>query len=368
MAANWCSCSDWSERGKGLAIAVTAVLILSPDTLLIRLPDMDPWDLNFYRFLFFFMPITVFIIYRSGFIGLFREMKVLGWLGLVAATIYALGGTCFTLATITVGSANTLVCVAAAPMFAAIISIVVLKEYPRRITWIAIFVALCAVGVVVGSGLSTENWYGNLYALCASLTQALYIVIARFANKTKNADILPSLVIAGPMAMILSLCVGAEPGRVDASSADFGYVVLQGFLSSLSFSLLTIAAAYISAPETSLTFLLETVLGPIWVFLVLDEEPTIYTLIGGIILILNLAIHNTWALYLDRKAASAEGNGTGSVEDKNNSDSTQRQDQDEQRDTISEASSEEIKSGLEEATNNNNSTMPESPCEIIQVV
>mmetsp|Transcript_13490 Transcript_13490/g.16342 ORF Transcript_13490/g.16342 Transcript_13490/m.16342 type:complete len:359 (+) Transcript_13490:185-1261(+) len=295
-------CRSWSDQAKGLVIAVSAVLILSPDTLLISIPDINEWDLIFYRNLFSIFPIAAFLIYRSSFSGVVEELKKLGWIGVAAALVYSIGSIFFTLATLTVGAANTLVVLAAAPMFCSVVSICLLNEYPRKLTIGAIIVAFCAVAIVVGPGLSSDEWYGNIFALLACFGQALYLNIGRLAELKRNADVIPSLMMAVTISMLASLCFGAQPSRVDPKSADFGFLILQGLIISLSFSLLTLATGYITAPETSLCFLLETCLGPLWVWMVLGEKPSTNTFIGGGILIVNILIHNTFIICQDRKS------------------------------------------------------------------
>jgi len=65
---------------------------------------------------------------------------------------------------------------------------------------------------------------------------------------------------------------------------------------AIPFVLVTIAPRFITAAEVNLFFLLETIFGPIWVWLVIKEQPSLETIIGGIIIILTLAIHSSLAL------------------------------------------------------------------------
>ena len=65
---------------------------------------------------------------------------------------------------------------------------------------------------------------------------------------------------------------------------------------AIPFVLVTIAPRYISAPEVNLFFLLEVILGPIWVWLIIKEQPSTQTIIGGIIIIITIAVHSFLAL------------------------------------------------------------------------
>ena len=65
---------------------------------------------------------------------------------------------------------------------------------------------------------------------------------------------------------------------------------------AIPFVLVTIAPRYITAAEVNLFFLLETILGPLWVWYVIKEQPSIETIIGGFVIILTIAIHSTLSL------------------------------------------------------------------------
>ena len=65
---------------------------------------------------------------------------------------------------------------------------------------------------------------------------------------------------------------------------------------ALPFVLVTIAPRFITAAEVNLFFLLEVIIGPIWVWMVISERPSLETIIGGIIIIITIAIHSFLAL------------------------------------------------------------------------
>jgi len=61
---------------------------------------------------------------------------------------------------------------------------------------------------------------------------------------------------------------------------------------AIPFVLITLAPRYISAAEVNLFFLLETILGPLWVWLVIKEQPSAETIIGGVVIITTLTTHS----------------------------------------------------------------------------
>ena len=61
---------------------------------------------------------------------------------------------------------------------------------------------------------------------------------------------------------------------------------------AIPFVLVTIAPRFIPAAEVNLFFLLETIIGPIWVWLIIKEQPSIETLQGGVVIIATIAVHS----------------------------------------------------------------------------
>jgi drug/metabolite transporter (DMT)-like permease len=81
----------------------------------------------------------------------------------------------------------------------------------------------------------------------------------------------------------------ASPGEI--GGADLGWLAALGIGQiGLGFALLTVGARLIPAAQVGLITLLEVVLGPLWVWLALDERPTTLTLVGGAIVIVAIAI------------------------------------------------------------------------------
>ena len=64
----------------------------------------------------------------------------------------------------------------------------------------------------------------------------------------------------------------------------------------ISFACLTFATRYTQASNIGLLMLLETSLGPFWVWLGTNETPNIYMIMGGIVVILSLA----WYILVDQ--------------------------------------------------------------------
>ena len=81
------------------------------------------------------------------------------------------------------------------------------------------------------------------------------------------------------------------PVSLFVNQEQFYFILLMGVFLVIPLACMTIAPRFIPAYEVEIFFILETILGPIWVWLVIKEQPTTKTLIGGIFIIIIIFIH-----------------------------------------------------------------------------
>ena len=187
--------------------------------------------------------------------------------------------------------ANTLVMIALAPMLSAILGAIFLKETPGKKTWIAIIITFASCIYIFYDSLNIGNFYGDFFGLVTAFGLACNAIIARYA---KDRDLVPSAVLG-------KLCVAIFAfffvKNFELIGNDMVYVPLMCVMCvAIPFVLVTIAPRFITAAEVNLFFLLETILGPVWVWLVIKEQPSLETIIGGSVIILTIAIHSFLAL------------------------------------------------------------------------
>ncbi|MBH68872.1 MAG: EamA family transporter [Rhodospirillaceae bacterium] len=274
-----------SGKMKGVILGILGILILSPDTLIIRLVDVNPWNFLAWRgaLMTIGMVIVLLFIYGRRFL---KVLLSIGWLGILIAVIFSLNTVFFQLSVQTTTVANTLVIIATAPLFAGIMSVLFLRERVHTRTWIAIAISIMAVSLVFAGKLDPGHLFGNLAALISAIGLGAHFVLVRLG---REVDMTPAIGIASLFTCFIGFAMA--PGLYLIPS-QLGYLALLGIiLLPASFVLLTRAPLYISAPEVSLILLLETILAPIWVWLVIKEQPPVETIIGGSIIIITLAIH-----------------------------------------------------------------------------
>ena len=280
----------YSDQKKGMLLAFTGILFITPDSLLIRLANISSWNLIFYRGFIPFLAIFIglLIYYRS---NLFKKILDNGWHGLAFILTFAITSTVFVVSIENTNVANTLVMVALAPMLSAIISLIFLKENPDQKTWIAIIITTLAVIYIFYDAVDSGDFLGNFLGLVCATGLAVNAVIIRSAKKI---SLLPSAMIGK---LVVALFALFFVDHIKLENDDLIIIPLMCIVCiAIPFVCVTLAPRYITAAEVNLFFLLETIFGPLWVWIVIKEQPSFETIIGGGVIITTIAIHSALAL------------------------------------------------------------------------
>ena len=275
-----------SDQQKGSLMAFVAVMFITPDSLFIRLSNVDTWGLVFYRGIIpFFSVLTgMLIIYKSNF---FKMLFTSGHHGLIYIITFSITNITFVVSIQNTNVANTLVMIAMAPMLSAVLGAIFLKEIPERKTWGAILITFFAAVYIFYDSLQLGNIYGDILGLITALGLAVGAVTIRSAKK-KN--LVPAAVVGKMFVALFAMFFIESYALVEQ---DLIIVPLMCIMCvAIPFVLVTIAPRFIPAAEVNLFFLLETIIGPIWVWMVINEQPSIETIQGGLVIIITIAIHS----------------------------------------------------------------------------
>ena len=275
-----------TSQQKGSALAFIAVMLITPDSLLIRLSNIETWGMLFYRgaIPFAVVLIGLLIFYNKNFLNALFNV---GYTGIFYTISFAICNITFLISIQNTNVANTLVMVAMAPMLSAILGGFFLKEIPDKKTWIAIIITFFSAIYIFYDSIQLGNFFGDFMGLVTATGLAVNAVLVRSA---KDRDLLPSAVIG-------KLCVAIFAfffvDSFDLVGNDIIYIPLMCVLCvAIPFVLVTIAPRFIPAAEVNLFFLLETIIGPIWVWLIIKEQPSLETIQGGVVIITAIAIHS----------------------------------------------------------------------------
>ena len=275
-----------SDQQKGSFLAFVAVIFITPDSLFIRLSNVDTWGLVFYRgFIpFCIVLIGMLIIYKLNF---FKMLFNSGYHGLIFITTFSITNITFVVSIQNTNVANTLVMIALAPMLSAILGAIFLKEIPDKKTWTAIIITFVAAVYIFYDSLQLGSIYGDILGFVTALGLAINAVTIRSAKK-KN--LLPAAVVGKLFVAIFAMFFIETYVLIDL---DLFIVPLMSIMCvAIPFVLVTIAPRFIPAEEVNLFFLLETIIGPFWVWLIIKEQPSLETIQGGTVIILTIAIHS----------------------------------------------------------------------------
>jgi len=282
--------SNLTDQQKGSLLAFVAVMFITPDSLFIRLSNIDTWGLVFYRGIipFFTVFIGMLLIYKLNF---FKILFSSGYHGIIYVITFSITNITFVVSIQNTNVANTLVMIATAPMLSAILSGIFLNERPDKSTWISIIVTFSAVLFIFYDSLGIGNFYGDFLGFITAVGLAVGAVTIRSA---KSKNLVPAAVI-GKLFVAIFATLFIESFIL--SKNDLVIVPLMCILCvAIPFVLVTIAPRFIPAAEVNLFFLLETIIGPIWVWFIIKEQPSVETLIGGIVIIFTIAIHSFYKL------------------------------------------------------------------------
>jgi len=279
-----------SERAKGLAITTAGMLVLTPDSLLVLLIDLPPWQTLMWRgYLQAFGIVCLVWLFSRG--AGFTAFRSIGRAGLCAALCASFANVCFIFAVAHTSVANVLVIVATAPFFAALFSFVFLGERVPLRTWTAIAFTFLGIGVLGWGALGSGSLPGDLTALGTAVGLGAQFTVLRHARRVV---MVPVPAVSGVLSGSIGLCLsGFLPGGLSwPEGASLVYILAMGLLVlPVSAALINLGPRYISAAEVALIFLLETFLGPLWVWAVLGQVPATPTFVGGAIVVVTLAVH-----------------------------------------------------------------------------
>ena len=275
-----------SDQQKGSLLAFVAVMFITPDSLFIRLSSVDTWGLVFYRGIipFFTVLVGMLIIYKLNF---FKMLFTSGYHGLIYVITFSITNITFVVSIQNTNVANTLVMIAMAPMLSAILGAFFLKEMPDSKTWVAIGITFMSAIYIFYDSIQLGSFYGDILGFITALGLAVGAVTIRSAKK-KN--LVPAAVVGKLLVAIFAMFFIESYVLADQ---DLLIVPLMCVMCvAIPFVMVTIAPRFIPAEEVNLFFLLETIIGPFWVWMVIKEQPSIETIQGGAVIILTIAIHS----------------------------------------------------------------------------
>ena len=238
------------------------------------------WQILFWRSIFFILVVSIFLIltYRK---KVFTAFISSGIPGLIGGLILSTGFCGYVFAMYNTTVANTNFIIQTQTIFLAIFGYLFLKEKVSKLTLVSIILAISGIILMVGTSLSPGQMSGNIAAFIMPVSFAILILIVR---KYPTVDMVPLQLIAGIFAMMVGYLVA---GKIMISFYDIFLGFLAGFFQlGFGFILITIGARRTPSALVGIIMLTEAVLGPMWAWIFINEQPPLMALIGGSVVII----------------------------------------------------------------------------------
>jgi drug/metabolite transporter (DMT)-like permease len=291
--------TDMAERfpvdaQRGLLITSIGGLLFTFDLPLLRLAGADKWTLIFSRGVLLFLAITMvwWVLRRvNGSNGPYIAGRA-GWVVVATNTI---ANITYIAAITETAAANVVLITALIPIATALLSRAFLGEAIHAFTWIATVLSLAGVGIIVWDGLHTTSLLGDVLAMVSCVCTAMAFTIIRATGKNVATSLGVGSLASAVVALGVIFWGGVE--TVPLTAQGWICVVLSGLVViPLASTLIANGPRFLPSADVSMFFLLETVLTPIWVYMLFKEVPTRNVVLGGAIVIVTLVVHSAWRL------------------------------------------------------------------------
>ena len=243
------------------------------------------WQILFWRQFFFSLIVALYLLftYKKNF---FKSFYISGLPGLIGGLILALGFVAYVFSMYTTTVANTNFIITTETIFLALFGYFFLKEKINLITFISIILGMSGVLIILGSSLSiqsSEQFLGNIVAFIMPISFAVLVIVIR---KYPNVDMVPAQFTAGIVAAIIGFFIA---GQLSISFHDLFLALLAGFFQiGFGFILITVGSQTTPAAIVGVMMLTESVFGPLWAWLFINEVPPAAVVIGGSIIIFSI--------------------------------------------------------------------------------
>jgi len=280
---------------KGVILCLFGIILLSPDSLLLRLIGADLWTLAFWRGGLSAIGLAIVILLLEGRRNCQRQLLHINRHSVMVAANFAIANIAFIFSIKNTAVANTFVIMSMSPLFAAMLSHFLFREPISRGTWFAVVTLSLGLTIVFYGSLQSGGLIGDLAALLTSICVAISLVLIR---KHREISMIPALAWSGALTCLVALPF-ATPAAVSGTPLIL-MLVLGLLVLPISLAMIGLAPRYLPAPEVSLILRLEALLAPLWVWLMLGEVPSWEALVGGSIILTTLVCLTVYSIHTHR--------------------------------------------------------------------
>jgi drug/metabolite transporter (DMT)-like permease len=265
------------EHQHGLVAIIITAVMWSTGGLFIKLISLDAYQLSFYRSIF--SALTFLILFRE-------KVFKFNWLTLVNSIFYAGILILFVVATKITTAANAIFLQYTAPIYVLIFEPLILKIPMRKINVISVIVCFAGMSLFFVGEITPAHFEGNIIALLSGICFAAFLIGVR---KNSSEFTLSSIFLGNILVSLI--CLNSVLPSFQIPANDFLMVAFLGiFQIGLAYALFSYAIKRIEGIEAALIAMLEPILNPIWVLLGYGEVPSLFAVIGGVIILTTIGI------------------------------------------------------------------------------
>lgn len=263
-----------SSAAKARYQMMAAALLWSLGGVLIKLVDWNPLAIAGMRSL-----IAAVVIF------LFLKKPVFTWskTQLGAAGAYACVMIFFVTSTRLTTAANAALLQFTSPIYIGLFSFFVLKEKVTRVDWIAILLVMLGMGLFFLDDLSFSHFWGNMIGVFTGISFAVMVLLLR---KQKDASPMESVLLGNVIAGVITLPFMFQ--SMPSPQSWVGLILLGTIQLGLAYLFYATAVKHLSAMESALIPVIEPLFNPLWVVLIVGETPGMWTMIGGIFVLVGV--------------------------------------------------------------------------------
>ena len=272
-----------------MLIFIGAICLSFGGTIVKSFEGANLWQILFWRQFFFsiIVALYLFVTYKKNF---FKSFYISGLPGFIGGLFLGIGFVAYVFSMYTTTVANTNFIITTETIFLAVFGYFLLKEKINLITLVSIILGMSGVLLILGSSLSiqsSEQFFGNIIAFIMPISFAILVIVIR---KYPNVDMIPAQFVAGIFAAIIGLFIA---GNLSISLHDLFLAFLAGFFQiGFGFILITIGSQTTPAAVVGVLMLTESVFGPLWAWLFINEVPPISVLVGGSIIVFSILLQS----------------------------------------------------------------------------
>jgi len=269
------------RHGPAITLTLFAAALNSAGGIIVRsLEAATEWQVVFWRCATLAVAITGIVLAQHRH-ALRTQLRRIGPWSLLGGVSYGVTLVGYVLALTNTTVANADFTMSSIPVFTALFAWIVLRERVRLRTVLAIAASLVGIALMIGDGIAAGTVFGNAMAILAAMSFGCFVVVLRKANAI---DMLPTAAVGAILATIAAAVM--MEGDVGVSGRDFILCLIWGgILSCAAHMLIVTTSRVLPGAELTLLLLIEFILGPAWVWIFINEQPSVTTLTGGAIVL-----------------------------------------------------------------------------------